>query len=108
MVDLVGAIDRQIEPVDLIERGQSNAASRRIGAGRFRGRHADDLKPGAHPLAQEFDEMLRGRTGAEPKLHAVAHRFERARRRLPFQFVHRHVQTLNQAARRRRQAGGHI
>jgi hypothetical protein len=38
--------------------------------------------------------MLRGRAGAEAKLHAVAHMFERTRRRLPFQFIHIHVQNI--------------
>ena len=50
-------------------------------------------QPGAHPLAEQLDEMLGGRAGAEPELHAVAHMLQRPRRRLPFQFVHVHVQT---------------
>jgi hypothetical protein len=90
-VDFVGAIDGQIEPIDIVERGQPNAAPHRIGAGRFRGRHADDIKPGANPFAEKFDEMLRGRAGAEAEPHAVAHMFERTGRRLPFQFIHIHV-----------------
>ena len=77
-IDFIGAIDGQIEPVDVVERGQLDAASYRVGAGRFRGRHADHVKPGADPFAQKFDEMFRGRTGAEAELHAVAHMLERA------------------------------
>src|SRR5450631_773438 len=87
-IDFIRAIDRQIEPIDVIERGQRNAAAHGIGAGRLRRRHADDVEPGANPFAQQLDKMLRGRTGAEAELHAVGHEFERAARRLPFQFVH--------------------
>ena len=70
-IDFVGAIDRQIEPVDLIQRRQRNAAALGIGARRLRCRHADDLKPGAYPLAKQLDKMLGGRPGAEAELHAV-------------------------------------
>jgi hypothetical protein len=49
------------------------------------------MKPGANPRAEKLDKVLRGRAGAKAKLHAVAHMFERSRRRLSFQFVHIHV-----------------
>jgi hypothetical protein len=52
------------------------------------------MKPAAHPFAEQFDKVFRGRTGAETKLHAVTHKLERAGRRLPFQLVHIHVQTM--------------
>ena len=68
-----------------------NAALLGLGAGRFRGRHADHLQAGAHLFAEQVDEMLGGRAGAEPELHAVAHMLQRARRRLPFQCVHVHA-----------------
>src|SRR6202034_477968 len=54
----------------------------------------DDVKPGADPLAEQVDKMLGGRTGAEAKPHAVAHLFERTRRRLPFELFHIHAQGL--------------
>ena len=90
-IDFVGAVDGQIEPVDIIERGQGNAATVCVGPGRFRCRYADDIEPGADPLAQQFDKMLRGRTGAKAEFHAIPHEFERTPRRLPFQFVHIHA-----------------
>ena len=43
------------------------------------------FRPARDLLAEQLDEMLRGRAGAEPELHAVAHLLQRARRRLPFQ-----------------------
>ena len=52
--------------------------------------------PGADSVAEKLDEMLRGRAGPEPELHAVPHMLQRARRRLPFQFVHVHLQTTPQ------------
>ena len=63
------------------------------------------LSPARTRSPKQFDEMLRGRTGAEAKLHAVAHGFERARRRLPFQFVHSHVKTLTRPPPRGMPAG---
>jgi hypothetical protein len=90
-IDLVGAVDGEIEPVDLVQRGQTNAAAYRIGTGGFRGWHADHIEPVANTHPQQFDKMLRGRTGTEAQLHAVGHEFERAGRRLPFQFVHIHA-----------------
>src|SRR5205807_6339247 len=47
-------------------------------AGRFRCRDADHLETGAHPFAEQIDEVPRGRTRAEAELHAVAHVLERA------------------------------
>ena len=91
-IDFVRAIDGKIEPIHVIERGQWNAAAHRLSASCFRRRHADDVEPGANPFAEQLDKMLRGRSGAEAKLHAVAHMFERTGRRLPFQSVHIQVQ----------------
>src|SRR5258708_1026102 len=61
-IDFVGAIDGEVEPIDIIEGGQWNAASDRVGAGCLRCRHAHDVEPGANPLAQKLDKMLRGRS----------------------------------------------
>ena len=90
-IEFVGAVHRQVEPVDLIQRGQRNFASLGVGAGGFRGRHADHAQPTGHLLAEQLDKMLRGRTGAEPELHAIAHMLQRTRRRLPLKSVHIHV-----------------
>jgi hypothetical protein len=38
--------------------------------------------------------MLRGRTGAEPKLHATLNITKRSRGGLPLQFVHVHVHAM--------------
>ena len=80
-----------VEMVDLVERGQRHAAARRIEARRLGGRHADHFQPGGDALAEQLDEMLGGRAGAEPELHAVAHLLEGTRRSLPLQLVHVHV-----------------
>ncbi len=95
-IDLVRAIDGQIEPVDVVQRRQRDAAALRVGTGRLRGRHADDLKSGADPLTKKFDKVPGGRAGAEAELHAVAYMLERAGRRLPFQFVHGHARRCSQ------------
>ena len=80
--DLVGAVDGHVELGRLVERGQRHAEPLGIGAGRLRGRHADDVEPAAHPLGQKLDEMPGGRAGAEPKPHARPHPFDRDARRL--------------------------
>ena len=69
----------------------SRSASR---AGRLRGRHADDVEAGAHPLGQQLDEMPRGRAGAEPEPHAGPHPFEREGGGLTFLRFDVHERTL--------------
>ncbi|MET4828632.1 hypothetical protein ABH972_006221 [Bradyrhizobium ottawaense] len=49
------------------------------------------MSPADDALAEQLDEMLGGRAGAEPELHAVPHLLERARRGLSLQLVHIHV-----------------
>ena len=75
--DLVGAVDREVELGRLVERRQRHARAFGVGARRLRGRHADDVEPAAHALAEQRHEMLRGRAGAEPEPHAGAHEFDR-------------------------------
>ena len=82
--DLVGAVDGQVELGRLVERGQRHAEPLGLGARRLRGRHADDVEAGAHPLGQQLDEMLGGRAGAEAEPHARPHPFDRQRRGLTF------------------------
>ena len=77
----------------------------RLGAGRFRGRHADH----PHARAATFSpsrstKCLRGRAGAEPELHAVLHMLQRARRRLPFQL--RPYSRADDASSKIRRSGG--
>ena len=69
-VDLVGAVDGQVELRRLLQRRQRNAEACRLGARRFGGRHADDLKTGRDVLAERGDEAARRGAGAEAKLHA--------------------------------------
>src|SRR6478752_7401081 len=76
-IDFVGAVDRKVEAINVVKRGQANAAAQRVGAGHLRSRHADHIEPGAHPFAQQVDKMLGGRTGAKSEPHAVARMFER-------------------------------
>jgi hypothetical protein len=89
-IEFVGAIDGEIEPVDLVERGQGDLALLRLNASNLRGRYADHAQPTGNPLAQQFDKMLRGRTGAEPQLHAILHMLQRLRRSLSLQSIHIH------------------
>ena len=90
-IDFVCAIDGEVEAIEVVQRRQPNAAALGIGAGCLRGRDADDVQSGADPLAEQFDEMLRGRTGAEAKLHTVLDMFKRARGRLSLQFIQIHA-----------------
>ena len=55
-------------------------------------------KSGANALAEQFDEMFRGRSGTEAKPHAVTHMFERPGGGLPFQFIHGHAKDTSAAA----------
>jgi hypothetical protein len=73
---------------------QTNAAPDGVVTRGLRCWHADHVQPVAHPRAQQLDEMLGGRAGAEAELHPALHEIERARRRLAFQFIHVHVKTI--------------
>src|SRR5262245_4556903 len=80
-VNLVGAIDREVEHGRGVERGERDALGLSLHACRLRGRHALNLEARAHALAQQRDDVLGGGAGTEPEPHAVVHAFERARRR---------------------------
>ncbi len=84
-VDLVGAVDREVELGRLVERRQRNAELARLARRRLRGRHADDLQSLAHFGADEIDERAGGRAGAEAKPHARPHEGDRPLRRLPLE-----------------------
>ena len=71
-VELVRAVDRDVEPLRLVERDHLDPllAGERGGSGR--GRHAADLQPLlAHPLAEALHQPRSGRARAEPHPHPV-------------------------------------
>ena len=69
-VELVGAIDRQVEGRGFLEGGERNAEGGCLGLGRLGGRDAEHLEAGADPRPQEVDEMARRRARAEAEAHA--------------------------------------
>ena len=71
VVELVGAVDRQVEVGRLVEGRQGNALALRLVAGRLGGGNAHDLQAAPHALADGGDEMRRRRAGAEAQPHAV-------------------------------------
>src|ERR1051325_9521166 len=64
-LDLVGAVDRQIDARVLGEGGERDVESTRLRGGPLGGRDADDLQPLRHPGAQTLDDKIRRRAGAE-------------------------------------------
>jgi hypothetical protein len=82
-INLVSAVDRQIEFGKLIQRRDRDAARLRLGSRRLRCRHAEDVETGGDFVADEIDEMARSCARAEPEPHAGLNETERALRRLP-------------------------
>ncbi len=81
IVDLVGAVDSQVQMRRLVEGGERNAEAfgafpRGLGGG-----HAQDLQTAGHLLCERIDEPLRRRSRAEPEPHAVEDEIERAQGR---------------------------
>ena len=72
-IDLVGAIDREVEDGIGVERGQGNP----LGHGKLRrplrGRHAGDIQTLPNLAGKQADEMIRRAARAEAELHAAAH-----------------------------------
>ena len=84
-VDLVGAVDGQVEFRRLVERRQRHAEFG-AEAGRALGRrHADDLHAGRDLVGQQPDELLGGRAGADAEPHAVLDMVKRRPRGLDLQ-----------------------
>jgi hypothetical protein len=80
-VDLVGPVDGEVDPLDLVEPAERHAELLGEPDGGARGRDALDLQPlGGDPLRQEPHEPAGGRAGAETERHPVLHHLERARR----------------------------
>ena len=71
VVDLVGAIDREIELRRLIERGERNSELLGLDARRLRTRHAEHAQAPGDPLPESGNEAGSCRAGTEPKPHAV-------------------------------------
>ena len=82
-IDLVRAVDRQIEFRKLVQRRQRDAARFRLGRRRLRRRHAADVETGRDFVADEIDEVARGCARAEAEPHAGLDESERALRRFP-------------------------
>ena len=76
-VDLVGAVDREIELRRLVERSERDIEPLGLGARGLRGRHADHVQAARNPFAERGDEVSRGRAGAEPEPHPVGDEIER-------------------------------
>ena len=70
-LDLVGAVDRQIDAAVLGEAGQRDAEPARQVSSVLGGRDRDDRKALRHPLGETLGDKGRGRAGAEPDDHAV-------------------------------------
>ena len=81
MINLVGAVDREIQTRNFIERGHVQAGARGPLARGFRSRHADDVEPRAGSLRHEVYEICRCRARAEPDLHSRGDKLEGASRR---------------------------
>ena len=76
--DLIGAVNSEVKFGSLIEGGQRDPRPFGLRAGCFRGRHRGYFEPGANTLAQQFNQIAGGRTGAEPKPHAGTHEGQRS------------------------------
>jgi hypothetical protein len=81
-IDLVRPVDRQIELQKLVQRRYRNAEAFCLPLGCFGRGDAANVETGFDPLANEVDEMARGRAGAEAELPAGPDKFKRALRRL--------------------------
>jgi hypothetical protein len=73
-VDLVGAVDRDVEPLELLERLDLDPQRARRDLGRDGGRHAADVQL---PRRERRQHRRDRRAGAEPDLVAVAHQLRR-------------------------------
>src|SRR5690606_33980805 len=86
-VDLVGAVQREVEARLLLERGQRDAERGGARGGVARRRHAGHAlqRAVAQPLAEQVEQVSDGRAGPEAEHHAVLDPLERALGRLPLQ-----------------------
>src|SRR4051794_7150802 len=77
-VQLVRAVDGEVEFGRVVERGERDALPLRLGARRLGGRHADDRQPAPHALGQGRDEQRGRRASAEAEPHPVRNERRRA------------------------------
>src|SRR5277367_4799970 len=70
---------------------QRNVEPARLSGGAFRCRNTDDSEPLRDPLAEPFDDKIRGRTGTETENHAILDEIEGAIGGGAFQFFAIHV-----------------
>jgi len=78
IVDLIGAIDGEMQVRRVVERGQRNAKPLGLRTRRLGCRHAKHLESGGDFNSQRLDEARRGRAGAEPQPRPVADEIEGA------------------------------
>ena len=70
-IDLVGAVDGEVEFRHFVERGERHAELHAQGCGAFRRWHARDSHAGCNLLGQKPHELLRSRAGADAEPHAA-------------------------------------
>ena len=98
-LDLVGAVDRQVDLLVFGKGRDRNAEPARLRRGALGGRDADDLEPLLDARRQPLDDKGGGRPGAEAEDHAVLDLFDRTQRRRPFQPVAIEDHAADRAAR---------
>ncbi len=112
-IELIRPVDREVELGRLFQRGERNGEGLRLGAGRLRGGDTDHAQAAAHTLAQQLNEVPRGRPGAKPEPHAGLDKGKRLARRLALEILEAHRDALPRGRRAawfgmvgpRRQAG---
>src|SRR5436309_1551169 len=80
-LNLVGAVDRQIDLRILGKGGERDVERARLRRGPFRRRDSDDLQPLRDPRSEALDNEISGRPGAEADDHSVLDVLDRALRR---------------------------
>ena len=104
-VDFVRAVHSQVEFRQFVERRYGDAETFCLRFRPLRGCDAADLKSGCDLFAHAIDEMLGGRSGAQPKPHARLDQFGRAPRRLDLHPVLRCVRRHGLSVRPLRRSG---
>ena len=86
-IDLVGAVDRQIEFRNFVQRSKRNAERLRLRFRRLRRRDTMHVETRFDSFAHEIDEEARGRPAAEPELHPRPDQLQRPLGRLALSLV---------------------
>ncbi len=82
-VELIRAVDGQVEPVDGVEVGERNVEAARLGGGHLGSRNAKAGQPIGHPRTEQIDKMPRRGASAEADAHAAPDLAEGPSPRLP-------------------------